>query len=254
MTTSLAALAASSSTHSPSTVLMTSSSLQTPTTSLTSTTNLSSVSVHTSSLVNDTTDSNQDIKSEFYTREGLWKLASNGEYIRQQQQLQTVNNSSIGGQGTSGTNSTYSQNSFNEPVKLSIFKFTKNDDKQRNICDKCRNSQETKLRTNKMNQKNGEQNVKFGIYRSYDDDEDVVYAPNEEGFSNEEDESDENDKNDTFRDFHGDQARVCKYCSTSLCLDLVLFNYAREIYFYEFDSVKLKVRKLQIKANFILKV
>ena len=108
--------------------------------------------------------------------------------------------------------------------------------------------------------------------REYDDDDDVVYnnsnaKPNTTGNSDEEDLNDsdsfnEDELDDNFEGSTRIRPIFCKYCNTKLTLDescsptssgntnyaasppqldLVIFNYAREIYFYEFSSLKQKV-------------
>ena len=239
MTTSLAALAAASSSHSSSsTVLMSPASFQ-------NSNNLSSISS------SDITDSHMDIKTEFYTREGLWKLVPNGEYVRQQQQQQqqqSISQNSMGG----GQVNNYTQSSFNEPVKLNVFKFSKNDEKRRNVCEKCI------LELQEKNKKETEdKNVQFNVYRSYDDNEDVVMFGQQQSNStcvddSDDDHDDDESLDDCEKNVNEPQSTYCKYCSASLCLDLVLFNYAREIYFYEFNTIKSKVRiNLVIKTNIV---
>ena len=87
-------------------------------------------------------DTNDDTKTEFYTREGLWTLVTNGEYVRQQQQtiyqqqqqMQTANGQNV--------NANIVQPNFNEPVKIMTFKYFKFDDVKKrkqlpNVCANC---------------------------------------------------------------------------------------------------------------------
>ena len=112
--------------------------------------------------------------------------------------------------------------------------------------------------------------------REYDDDDDVVYNNNnvklnatahsdEEDYNNEynSDSFNEDELDDNFEGSTRIRPIFCKYCNAKLTLDesgsptssgntascaasppqldLVIFNYAREIYFYEFSQLKQKV-------------
>ena len=230
MTTSLAALASTPSAHSSNTVLMS------PNTITNSTQIIDSAEY----------DSNLEIKNEFYTREGLWKHVKHGEFVRQQQNS-NYTQSQMSGQ-TNGSNQIANQNqtsNSNEPVKIAYFKYSndlllqqqpnQNNNSQRlkmqhkNYCIKCMkliisNQQKRSEPTNRAH--------------DYDDDDDIVYF-------------NETSPNTTIQD----ESALCKYCNSKLnsndsistntttsnnnnnanCLDVVVFNFAREIYFYEFN-------------------
>jgi hypothetical protein len=246
----------------------------------------------------DVGDTVYEIKTEFYTREGIWRLVPNCEYIRQlqpqQQQLSpqyqqganlslngSINTGNQQGQNASGQSSTYNLNS-NDPVKIGVIKYSKRTifnqrqkkkakipqkktiAKERFKCSNCNRSnlnEEDNISQNNI--KSDESN------KEHDDDEDVVFtkfinSDSDDSISttisssDDYDDADEEDNDDDYDDddqsqrrisSHNENVFICKYCkhtlmkSESNCnissnslasLDLILFNYAREIYFYEF--------------------
>lgn len=96
-----------------------------------------------------------DLKTEFYTREGLWRLVPNGDYVRQQQSMySSVQNSGANGaQPMGAANCANMQISSQEPVKLTSFKYFRFDEvlsannlkKYRNLCIKCAHKKSTEL-------------------------------------------------------------------------------------------------------------
>lgn len=110
--------------------------------------------------------------------------------------------------------------------------------------------------------------------REYDDDDDIIYK--EENLSSDSDEYESEDFSLDYKQsarqnpseasvFASSRQQLCKYCSTRVnksndndssivnynasetfasqpSLDLVIFNYAREIYFYEMNDISTKVK------------
>ena len=251
MTTSLAALASTPSAHSPSTGLISNNSI-----SNTVSTNSPLSNQQQSPMLIDSGeyDSNQDIKSEFHTREGLWKLVKHGEFVRQQQN--NYQQSQMSGQLNNGTNqlannSQTNQTTSNEPVKIAYFKYsndllfqhnaaTNNSMRlkmqHKNYCIKCMKliiSQQKKISesTTTTNSRN----------LDHDDDDDIVYYNETTTSSNQEDLckycNSKLDSNDSLSTISANNTNN----STSQSLEIVVFNYSREIYFYEFNLFKSKV-------------
>jgi hypothetical protein len=291
MTTSLAALANNPSAHSASTVLM-SPNLSMPINSVPSQLSLSETGEY---------DASQDIKTEFYTREGLWKLVKHGEFVRQQQSNNNNNyqqSQMSGGQMTNGssqmqTNSVNnSGGGSNEPVNLAYFKYsnellfqqhyqtqnvTRKHLQRKNYCAKC-----MKSFTNNSIHKTASSHF------DHDDDDDIIYhneTINNNNHPNYKNNNNINNSNNNNQD-HDSAVAVCKYCNVQLnsnesssnnnannlnqntssthasptplsssttcspqSLDVVIFNFAREIYFYEFNLFNTKVcnRKFQLR-------
>ncbi len=237
-----------------------------------------------------------ELKTEFYTREGLWKLVPSGEYLRQpqsiytqqQQQSQTGLQQNQAGLGPSGPqhmnpglNGAGLLVSTNEPVKVMSFRYfrfdqvmsARNMSRFKNLCVKC--AQKKSLSACRRPKKDAKKasggphqaaKVHFSSMPEYDDDDDVVYSGASNGESSESD-------SDAFvgsveRGFDNCNlgGGLCKHCggrvsrsnesnslivnfsaasmlATTPWLDLVVFNYAREIYFYEANDLKgCKVR------------
>jgi hypothetical protein len=204
-----------------------------------------------------------EIKTEFYTREGLWKLVPQHDFLRQQQlniqqqQLSTstgtmsnnqpnnsMNNNSLNTQG----NSSYSNT--NDPVKVALFKYAYNDDisyrkrseskKRRLICSNCSklHSNDDKIKTNSKN---------------YDDNDDVIinknsinckYCNNYLIMDNDSDSNNSNDNDDEnyFDTINNDDDDDEFDLNVLPNLDVLIFNYAKEIYLYEFNQSKSKVK------------
>lgn len=196
----------------------------------------------------DITDSSYEIKTEFYTREGLWKLIPSLEFARQIQSLNTSSTSQTYNASQSGQNlqSTLSQNS-NDPVKISFFTFKKNTifkdfylnskSNRKNLCRRCSSNK----KPNRLN--------KLAESDSDEDNSDVIFSNIGE--------------NSSEADSESDSERACRQCKTNLSrhdsesstdsfkkypnkpnnqiLELMLFNYGREIYTYESGSVNFKV-------------
>lgn len=258
----------------------------------TTTTNANSENLSTSLNMIDTGDTNYEIKTEFYTREGVWKQVSNGEYIRQLQQQQQQQNMSpqyqqMNGSGSNINNGNNQQTSLggcqslssNDSVRIGVFKYSRRSIfKMRSdgSSTKARRSKSfrTKLKCSKCHREQSddddddyyedieENNINNSQENSeYDDDDDVIFSKvnNSDSDFNDEYSTDDDDEND-------DDSSMCKYCKQLLkkkrnedndkrltsvssgnneklikSLDLMLFNYAREIYFYEFNPFKLKV-------------
>ena len=261
----------------------------------------------------DVGDSVYEVKTEFYTREGIWRLVPNCEYIRQlqqqqqqaspqyqqQQQQQPGSVSMNGGAGMANSSqqqsmgqSSYVANS-NDPCKIGIFKYSKrtiynlqaeerakiraDSRRTRLVCSHCDKEQsEDEYSSSLGNSKTfcGDNNNEDS--GEHDDDEDVVFtkfktfdSEDSSDFDDEYDDDDYSDTQNTNTNTNSNEQKqtslVCKYCkhvliksATSqsgqlvksnvnnmsanvLSLDLMLFNYAREIYFYEFNSVRAKV-------------
>ncbi|RNA19590.1 hypothetical protein BpHYR1_042756 [Brachionus plicatilis] len=229
MTTSLAALAATSSAQTSAGVSVPNSSINCP------------------SPVLDITDSNYEIKTEFYTREGLWKLVPSLEFAKQIQNT-GLNNSSPStnlnynaSQTGQNTQSPLNHNN-NDPVKINLFTFKKNiifkdfhlnsQSNRRNLCRKCSSTK----KPNRLN--------KLAESDSDEDNSDVIFSNIGENSSESESGS--------------DLEKACRQCKTNLSrydsessadsykkfpnqiLDLMIFNYGREIYNYESGSVNYK--------------
>ncbi|CAF0909785.1 unnamed protein product [Brachionus calyciflorus] len=255
MTTSLAALAASSTAHTTSNSLMS--------TNLSTTNNQKA----NSSPGVDINDLTSDIKTEFYTREGLWKLIPSLEYVKQTQNSSNPvspnsnynNNTS---QNTSSqTNQNLNINSNSDPVKISLFNFTKSQvfrdfyintrENVKNLCHECLKSQRReKKRLNKLNESESND----------EDNNDVIFKSQMYN-----DSSDEDDDNN-WSDSDDYSQRLCRLCKVNLIrndfidssdsesddeskknntkssssLSLMIFNYAREIYTYESTPVSSK--------------
>ena len=252
----------------------------------------------TSTMV-DTGDTNYEIKTEFYTREGMWKQVPNGEYIRQLQQQQQQQQSMSpqyqqmhgGMNGSSANVSNGNQqssmgggqtSSSNDSVKIGVFRYSKrsifkkiNDDSSTRTrrksfrtklkCFHCQREQsddddddDDEDEIVNKDENNSQENS------DYDDDDDVIFTKVKNADSDYDGEDDSSD-NDDGDDDTTNQLK-CKYCKQFLrkkrndecdnkrlasakslgnenlkSLDLMLFNYAREIYFYEFNPVKSKV-------------
>ena len=127
---------------------------------------------------------------------------------------------------------------------------------------KIKAASDTKDKSSAKNQ------VRFDSMREYDDDDDIIYK--EENLSSEtENESDElsndNNRNESSSAFSSRRQRMCKHCNSKVnrsnetdsfivnynasgslttqpSLDLVIFNYAREIYFYEMNDITTQVK------------
>ena len=93
---------------------------------------------------NETAHESVDLKTEFYTREGLWRLVPNGDYVRQPQRMySSVQNGAVNTHIVN--NSAGMQISSQEPVKLTCFKYflfdevlsSNNLKKYKNLCVKC---------------------------------------------------------------------------------------------------------------------
>ena len=303
MSTSLAALAASSNTHSPSTVLM-STSNQTNNNNNYNQTSISSppIAANTSSVLLDVNDSNYEIKTEFYTREGVWKMLPNCEYVRQLQQAQTQsqmqnqqtvsspvssNNqlNNINQQQAQNTGAVQSGTTTpNDPVKVGVFKYTnkkifrnttKSNPKnlKKIVCSYC-NKEQTVSR-NEFDEEEEEED-ETDEEDDYESDDVDVYDESDDYYSDDDEDSNSSDEEvESFKlKEHDDDDDViftklnesevkCKHCSrqiklsklsrrskqnkklksstgsvNSSSLDLLLFNYSREIYFYELNSIR----------------
>ena len=205
----------------------------------------------------DAGDTSCEVKTEFYTREGIWKLVPNCEYIRQlqqqqQQQQHTSPQYQQGANTMNGSSQSLGQatQSSNDPVKIGVFKFSK-----RSLFNQSERRRSS-LRLKCVNcQREQSDDAESDVTRDeeYDDDDDVIFtkAQSVESVVSSEDE------------YADDDEEICKYCkkflrknennhlankqnntlssSNKLSLDLVVFNFAREIYFYEFNSLRLKV-------------
>lgn len=234
MTTSLAALAA------------TSSSAQTG-----SGVSVSTNTTNSPSPVLDITDTNYEIKAEFYTREGLWKLVPTLELARQLHNISL--NSSLPNSSQSYNNTQCGQNNQplsgqnnNDPVKLNTFTFKKSvvfkdfflnsKSNRRQLCHRC-SSTKKPHRLNKLAESDSDE-----------DNSDVIF--NNIGDNSSETQTD------------SDSEKACRQCKTHLSrndsesstdsfrkysksndqiLELMLFNYGREIYTYETGSSNFKV-------------
>lgn len=252
MTTSLAALAASSTAHTSSSVLMS--------------TNLSNQNQNTNSPspVIDITDSNYEIKTEFYTREGLWKLVPSFEYARQMQTTtQNANSPNTNStyntlpntNQTNQTTQTFQTNSNNDPVRISLFKFKKNfifkefyknAKSRKNLCNTCSKRRQEKIKLNKLNESNTDD----------EDNSDVIFSHKYE------DSSDEG-----WSDSDSEIDKLCKLCKSNIAsdgnsessedkandpsLNLMIFNYAREIYTHESAPVYTKVFFEEFNLSFL---
>ncbi len=247
-----------------------------------------------SSLISISQSDSQDIydlKTEFYTREGLWKLIPSSEYQRQPQSIYNQQQQSqqqlhqTGVQNHSGNGQNHSLNPginganllmcTNEPVKLISFRYFRFDQvisarnmaRFRNLCLKCAQKKSMTKYVVKTKIKQENNKVYFNSMREHDDDEDVVYSGMSGGESSESDNEtflDSVEKNlDNFNLNSNNGQFFCKYCNGRVirsneinslivnfysdgmlantpCLDLVLFNYAREIYFFEANDLKIK--------------
>lgn len=233
---------------------------------------------------NDNVDSfGNELKTEFYTREGLWTLVPNSDYVRQPQNLYTqppnVPNGNVQQMNNNCGNVLLTSN---EPVKIITFKYFRFDEvlspknlkRYKNLCVKCAQKKSLKAKSvNKSNsfKKPDNSKVYFGNMREYDDDEDIIYD-NAHSLSSGEDSdtfAEAAEFRNNFDNFHNrancetNVQNYCKYCNAKIyksndlnslianfnasstfastpCLDLVIFNYAREIYFHEANDIKAK--------------
>jgi len=229
MTTSLATLASNPLAHSSSTVIMSTQQNQSNTTTTTMNNQYQQYSSQQQQqqqqqqtlIESGEYDSSQETKTEFYTREGLWKLVKNGEFVRQQQQQQqnnngyqmnqvtnnygnNNNNNSNNNGMTNGQMSNSNLQTANEPVKVAFFNYSNdliqtnqnNKFKLKNYCIKCMkiiiSNQQKRIEKSNCNAK--------------------LNSNDSLSLSNT---SINNNNNNS--------------------LDVVVFNYAREIYFYEFN-------------------
>jgi hypothetical protein len=300
--TSLASLAANPTSHPTTSGLIMSTSGNGGVTAS------SSASAASVDLLNDT---NYEIKSEFYTREGIWKAAPGGEYARQTPATTATANlnysqsantglgnanssaqslsyaaSPIGmGIGMSGTTSTGIANATggglaaaannnnttttnNDPVRIASFKFSKsilnnasNTDNTglpvprvfSRACNSCMRKRsaaaERRRPTRDLNDLLDEEDVYCDEEEDDDDDDDVICAKLRDDLT----------LNTSFNSASvaslGHHQYFCKYCKMSMngdgelsaneppspTLDMLLFNYSREIYFYEFNPIKATV-------------
>lgn len=112
-------------------------------------------SLNTIAQGSDASQDTVDLKTEFYTREGLWRLVQNRDYARQPQSMySSVQNSGANSAQTMGAgNCGNMQISSQEPVKLASFKYYRFDEvlsannlkKYRNLCIKCAQKKSTQL-------------------------------------------------------------------------------------------------------------
>ena len=299
MSTSLAALAASSNTHSPSTVLMSTSNQ-------TNSYNQPSISsppiaANTSSVLLDVNDSNYEIKTEFYTREGVWKMLPNCEYVRQLQQAQaqsqmqnqqTVSSPASSNNQLNNISQQQAQNAGavqsgattpNDPVKVGVFKYTNKNifrnttkpspkNAKKIVCTYC-NKEQTMTRS-----ECDEEEDETDDEADSESDDDDVYDESDDYYSDGDDDSNSSDEEvESFKlKEHDDDDDViftklnesevkCEHCSRPIklrsklsrkkskeskklksssgsanasSLDLLLFNYSREIYFYELNAIR----------------
>lgn len=238
---------------------------------------------------NDGAEPGSELKTEFYTREGLWRLVPNGEYIRQPQsiyaQQQNIQNSTNAQQMNANCNGM--QISSSESVRIACFKYFKFDEVlssrnfnlMKNLCIKCAQKKILKNSKKQFGKKKILENSRVHLDSMHDDDDDIIYDEHE--ISSDEDDQ-ENPKQPV--EFHLTQSNLsrtasnsdsnnkssttsqhsCKYCSSKInrtndsnllianynannilelspYLDLTIFNYAREIYFYESNDIKTKI-------------
>lgn len=266
--TSLASLAASPSSHPPS-----SSSYIQP-----SAVNTTAPATSASIELNDT---NYEIRSEFYTREGIWKLVS--DYSRPSLASSsftagnatistTVTTSPVGGTGSVNNNnntSTPNQNysilnptSNNDPVKVALFKFSANmlnsvTNHDNSGVPVIKNYGKACAACTRLGKSGPSFHLKPDEYDDEDDDDNDVIVSK---LSINENSGSMNSGNSVAL-----QAYFCKYCKASLnengetvfsqpptlssvneqsdnlSFDFVLFNYAREVYAYEFNPIQLSV-------------
>ena len=267
--TSLAHLAASS----PSAVLM-SNSLN----SATSQTSTAAVLSSNFDLLNDT---NYEIKTEFYTREGVWRLAPGGEYARQVQTQQSQVNytqTSMQQTNSSVSNSAYTTTpaagglnaagggvglgnaptTNNDSVRIAQFKFSRNMHSDNSggpvrknnsrVCVAC------KLNHNTTDNKKSTRGLQSN-YEDDDDDDDVVCTRVRDELAIE-----------TTSSEATNTQYACKYCRSAMnadgqldtaavnspALDLLFYNFSREIYFYEFNPVKSTVINYSLLDRFLV--
>lgn len=210
---------------------------------------------HVTNAAQDEKDASCEVKSEFYTREGLWKLLPDASFIKHQhqQQANTYGSASPNGVTAYGNNvtstlPTATSCSPNEPVKVALFtysnetifgkKSTRHENslkaqlKRRLICKNCFMKFMSELAqhasvTNRMEDDEANQD---DDNEDDDDDDDVICTK----FSND-----------------MSKTNVCKYCHEALHLstqeissylnenstqfDLIAVNCTRDIYFYEFN-------------------
>lgn len=231
MTTSLAALVATNSTPQACSGVSESNNL-----------------TNCSSPVLDITDSNYEIKAEFYTREGLWKLVPALEFARQVHNLNL--NSSLPNSSQAYSNTQAGQNvqslssqNNNDPVKLNLFTFKKSlifkdfslnsKSNRRQLCHRCLSSK----KTNRLN-----------ILAESDSDEDnsdIIFSNVGDNSSETETDSDSDKKCGQCRidlDSESSTDSNRKYSKPDdQILDVIIFNYGREIYFYNSDPSNIKV-------------
>jgi len=289
------------------TLLNTNNPLEINNTNTNNTTSNNSPSSSLTTMV-DAGDTNYEIKTEFYTREGVWKQIPNGEYIKQSQQQQQQQqqhtmspqyqqmHGNMNGNGANMNNQQSSvgqasSSSLNDSVKIGVFKYSK-----RSIFKKKRSGSTTTAKTRRKSfrtklkcsncqreqsdddndDENGEGDFMNNNNNSqenseYDDDDDVIFTKAKSSFESDYDEEDEDSSgnDDEYEDEDESSSDAvfsltCKYCKQLLkkkqddtnekrllsktfgsenlkSLDLMLFNYAREIYFYEFNPVIVKV-------------
>jgi hypothetical protein len=287
MTTSAAALAVNQNTNSNYYMSSSHSSPVLPTSAASNNNNNNS----SSTSIMDITDSNYEIKTEFYTREGIWKLAPNCEYMKsyqlQQQQQQNyyqqnnqlnnsnsssnsanlnqLNNSNNGSNLNQSSTTIVNNNSTtsNDQVKLGIFKYSYETIYGANFNQSASQSLSDSNKSPKLCK---ECNLKLKLDHNYDDeivddDDDVIFTkfnPNNSSFiSNKTNVLNENsitcklcnkklDKNQMItannkKTSNTNSNDLNKLTSSPPSLDLLLFNYGREMYTYEFNSIKSKV-------------
>ena len=112
-------------------------------------------SLNTITQSSDASHETVDLKTEFYTREGLWRLVQNGDYARQPQSMySSVQNSGANSAQTMGAGNCGNMHiNSQEPVKLTNFKYYRFDEvlsannlkKYRNLCIKCAQKKSTEL-------------------------------------------------------------------------------------------------------------
>ena len=89
-------------------------------------------SLNTISQNQDSFDTSLELKTEFYTREGLWKIVPNGEYIRQPQSMYTQQQNMANNNAENNMNNNCNNNNMqltsNEPCKIICFKYFRFDE------------------------------------------------------------------------------------------------------------------------------
>lgn len=116
--------------------------------------------------ISENVDPATELKTEFYTREGLWKLVSNGDYAKQYQSMYNQQQNMQSGVNTQQMNNNCAnmQVVSNEAVKIVCFKYFNFDQvlsekrlrKFRNLCVKC-----AQFKSSKQNSKLNELWNKF---------------------------------------------------------------------------------------------